>query len=189
MKYLNYNNISLVPNYSEIRSRDDVDVSCKLGNRRFALPVMPANMTCAIGKVQAKWLSENNYFYSFHRFDGLQNKKDLYWFVENANKENWWTISISVGVQKEDKQFIVEIIKNKLRVDFLTVDIAHGNHILMKEMLIFIKSQYSFVRKTMPCPYIIGGNVADGYGVKNLAEWGCNAGKFVVGGWLNFKNF
>ena len=60
-----------------------------------------------------------------HRF-GVSNFE----FVEIANKENWRTISISVGVKQSDIKELRKIHSKNLRIDFITIDIAHGHSTL-----------------------------------------------------------
>ena len=41
----------------------------EFGPRRFALPVVPANMKTVVDEPIAEWLAANGYFYVMHRFD------------------------------------------------------------------------------------------------------------------------
>ena len=43
--------------------------SVEFGGRRFALPVVPANMKTVVDEHIAEWLAANGYFYVMHRFD------------------------------------------------------------------------------------------------------------------------
>lgn len=166
-KQLYYDNVALLPNYSTLRSRKEADTSIVMGKFKFNLPVVPANMKCTIDEKLAFQLSEKGYFYIMHRFD-----IDVYNFVEQANQQNWKCISISVGV----KDFDIQLVKRltNYRVDFITVDIAHGHCLMMKEMIEVIK-QY------LPTTFIIAGNVCTPEGFNDLAQWGAHAVKVGVG--------
>jgi GMP reductase len=157
-----YKDIVLLPNYSSFPSRQMCSTYCNLGSRVFNVPICPANMTCTINTELSFWLSENDYFYAMHRFDGPTNKKDLKWFLELSNKENWKTISISIGVKDEDLRLLEWAKTEKLCIDFITVDIAYGNSVLMKEMLTFIRK--SFGDKV----FVIAGNVSTTDGFANI---------------------
>src|SRR4051812_704522 len=102
-KALAYSDVYLVPRYSDVKSRSKLDVSVELGGRKFKLPVMPANMVACINAERTKWLSENGYFYVYHRFNFGSNKylgNDNFSFCTKAEEEKWKTISISVGVKR-----------------------------------------------------------------------------------------
>ena len=176
--YYSYQEVFLKPRYSQFHSRSEADVSVKLGNKTFKVPVMPANMKCTIDAAKAKYMSDNDYFYVMHRFNSdplakpnADNKK----FIEMANEENFKNISISVGVKEEDVELIHYCILKNLRIDFLTVDIAHAHSVRMKEMLEFLHSVYK--RGVYERPFIIAGNVASAGAVVDLENWGADAVK------------
>ena len=134
MKALKYSDISLIPNYSDCSSRSNCDASVEIAGRNYKLPVIPSNMKSVIGVKQCKWLSENDYYYSMHRFD-----IDVQRFIEDANRDSWKTISISLGVKGSDKLLIEQIRASGARVDFVTIDIAHGYSRLMCDMIRFLR--------------------------------------------------
>jgi GMP reductase len=170
MKALKYSDISLVPKYSNVHSRVDCDTSLKIANHKFNLPIVPANMKSVIDMRLAKWMSENDYFYIMHRFDNhLADDVGL------ANSEDWKTISFSTGVKIKDKIHVTNIGKNKnLRLDFLTIDIAHGYCERMRVMLKHIK-------KNLPKTIVIAGNVTTPDAVVALSNWGADIVKVGIG--------
>lgn len=169
MKALKYSDICLLPNYSEAYSRSDCDPSVNILGNKFKLPVVPANMKSVIDMSTSKWMSDNGYFYIMHRFDNsLKN------IVSQMNKENWHTISASMGVKISDKKDVVALSKEKQRVDYLTIDIAHGYCDRMK-------SAISCIKEFMPDTKIIAGNVATPEAVRHLAEWGADMVKVGIG--------
>jgi GMP reductase len=167
-KALHYKDICLLPRYSDLKTRKDADVSVNFLGFKFKLPIIPSNMVCVIDEKRAEWMSENNYFYIMHRF-GVDNYK----FVKKS--QGWANVSISVGVQESDRQSLLKMKNDKVYPDFITIDIAHGDSILMKEMIEFIKG-LNFPSK------IIAGNVCTIDGYKNLKDWGADAVKVGIGG-------
>lgn len=168
---LNYSDIYLRPREGCLPHRANAYTGVSLGGAIFGLPVMPANMAACIDIPNARWLSDNNMFYVMHRFGHDQIE-----FVKQA--QAWRTVSISIGVNQSDKDLILQIAKENLRVDYITIDIAHGHSGLMCQMLLFLKELY----KNRIKPYIIAGNVATGAGVIALAKWGASAVKVGIGG-------
>lgn len=177
-KALNYSDIWLVPEYSELTSRSKANVRAEFLGRKYRLPVCPANMKSVIDMKTAKWLSENDYFYIYHRFGKTEDHPTN--FVRTANKEKWKLISISIGVKEEDKCLIDGILWGQNRIDIITIDVAHGHHLLVKEMIQFIKDTYR--KAKVQCPYIIAGNVCTPQAVYDLWTWGANAIKIGIAG-------
>ena len=68
-KKFDFEDITLLPNFSYVNSRSDCDTSVKFGGYRFKLPVIPANMESVINEELAHKLAKEGYFYILHRFD------------------------------------------------------------------------------------------------------------------------
>ena len=117
----------------------------------------------------AKAMSEDGFFYIMHRFGN--RLKDV---VTQMNEENWSVISVSMGVKINDKKDVVALAKYKQRVDYITIDIAHGHCSRMK-------SAIECIKKHMPSTKIIAGNVCTAAAVRNLYEWGADAVKVGIG--------
>lgn len=167
MKALKYSDICLIPNYSEVHSRVDCDPSIKLFGKKFLLPVIPANMKSVIDMHTCEWMSSHGFFYIMHRFD-----RDL--AEDVADAQDWDNISFSVGVKTKDKIAVQKISKREHRVDYLTIDIAHGYCKRMNTMIQWIK-------KHLPDTKIIAGNVATSCAVRELANWGADIVKVGIG--------
>ena len=167
MQALKYSDICLVPNYSEVHSRVDCDPSVDLFGKKFLLPIIPANMKSVIDMHTCEWMSSHGFFYIMHRFD-----RDL--AEDVANAQDWDNISFSVGVKASDKMAIQKIKKRGHRVDYLTIDIAHGYSARMKTMI-------SWIKKHLPNAKIIAGNVATSCAVRELANWGADIVKVGIG--------
>jgi len=167
MKALKYSDICLIPNYSEVHSRVDCDPSVNLCGKKFLLPIIPANMKSVIDMHICEWMSSHGFFYIMHRFD-----RDL--AEDVANAQDWDNISFSIGVKMQDKMAIQKISKRKHRVDYLTIDIAHGYCKRMNSMIKWIK-------KCLPSTKIIAGNVATPDAVRELSNWGADIVKVGIG--------
>lgn len=171
LKYtaLNYDDVYLIPKYSELESRKLADTSIQLGNHKFKLPVVPSNMKTVIHAEWCKWLSDNGYFYMMHRFDSVTVP-----FVKKANEEGYKFVSISTGVNQDSEDELVEIHKNGWRLDYITIDVAHGHHIKVKKTI-------DKIRNIFPNVFIIAGNVTTPEGVRYLEEAGADATRIGIG--------
>jgi GMP reductase len=164
-----FNDITLLPQFSYVESRSECDTKIKFGNHTFKSPVVPANMESIIDVSLAVKLSEKGYFYILHRFD-----IDEVSFVKTM-KDMGLISSISVGVNEDSYRLIDELVSKDLEPDFITIDIAHGHSIKMKKMVHYIKNR-------MMNTFLIGGNVCTPEAVNDLTEWGCDAIKCGIGG-------
>jgi len=89
------------------------------------------------------------------------------------NKDNFVT-SISLGVNKDSYDLIGKIVEYGLKVDFITIDIAHGHSNKMYNMIKFLK-------ENMPNTFIVAGNVSTVEAVFELEKWGADAVKVGIG--------
>lgn len=165
-----YDDISLLPRKSRVGSRSKVHVERRLGSGIFELPVIPSNMSCVIDEDIARQLSESGHFYVMHRY-GV----DIEAFVQRANEEKWKTISISIGARDVETMLLDSMKSRGFRVDYLTIDVAHGHSDTMRYMIRQVRKHYENV-------FLIAGNVATQGGVGDLQDWGADAVKVGIGG-------
>jgi GMP reductase len=163
-KALYYDDIYLVPNYSQLESRKLADTSVVFGNSRFELPIIPSNMMSVINEEWAWWL-----FYVMHRFNGCTVP-----FVRQTNENNWDIVSISTGVNDDSLKELQQIYDDKLLVDYITIDVAHGHHIKVKNRIEQIKDLF-------PNVFLIAGNTSSVEATLALEEWGADATKCLIG--------
>ena len=180
MKF-DFEEINLIPQKSIVESRSECDTSIKFGNFEFKMPVIPANMECVLNTNLAIKLAEKGYFYIMHRFEN-----DILSFIRQVtdiNRENFkWLdchakvlpISISIGVNDDSYTLLENLQALNLKVDYITIDIAHGHSIKMEKMLKHLK-------EIMPDVFIIAGNVTTLDAVSDLAKWGADSVKVGIG--------
>ena len=166
-----YSDVCLLPNISRTLTRKNCSTIVQLGNREFKLPIIPANMKTVIDPDIAIELAKKGYFYIMHRFD-----IDIMQFVKECNYiRPSIPVSISLGVKQADRSIVDCIKRERLTVNYITIDIAHGHCSLMRDML-------SYTRKALGdnvC--IIAGNVCTPDGVKQLSQWGADIVKVGIG--------
>ena len=167
---LHYENIFLKPNFNSIKTRSDIDTDINFLGKVFRIPVVPANMKCCVDFDICQLLDIKNYFYIMHRFD-----HDIFAFIKDANECYFNTVSISVGIQDKDKALISNISKHRFRVDYITIDVAHGHHSKVAD-------QVKYIKDNLPDTKVIAGNVATRAGVEYLAAAGADAVKVGIGG-------
>lgn len=177
MKTFDYKDVVLVPKMGILESRSQADTSIRIihyddnGAKSyfFKSPVIPANMESIINEDICIELAKNGYFYILHRFN-----IDSFSFVKKM-KNLGLVSSISIGVGKESYDLIDKFINEKIYPDFITIDIAHGHSIVMKDMI-------SYIRKVGIKSFIIAGNISTYDAAIDLIKWGANSIKVGIAG-------
>jgi len=167
MKKFDYKDINLVPKKCIVDSRSECDTSLKLGNFTFKMPIVPSNMESVINEDLCIKLAEAGHFYIMHRFDN-----DMFEF-HKMMKSRLLVSSISMGVNEDAYQLVDKFVDNDTYPDFITIDIAHGHSVKMKDMIKYIKAN-------LPGSFIIAGNVSTPEGVSDLESWGAHATKVGI---------
>jgi GMP reductase len=124
---------------------------------------------------KATWLAQNGYFYIMHRF--YEYDEILNWMRRMKDcKDLLPFISISVGIKKRDVELLDTIAKEGLRLDFVTVDVAHGDH---EEVLYMLSYLNELKQLLYPELFIIGGNIATSTAYKRMLPF-INAAKIGI---------
>ena len=181
MRSFNYNDVYLVPSYSELESRSMVDLSVKLFKHpefhTLRMPVIAANMKTVTGPDMAIALYKLGAMGILHRFQKSKKKyidDCMQYFLVNC------PIDISVGVNNLDPLVVFENDKNKGLLRSITIDIAHGYHIKMKRQITKVKEWLS-VNGLETQVDIIAGNVCTPEAVEELCNWGADIVKVGIG--------
>lgn len=168
-KVFDYEDIQLIPAKCIVKSRSECDTTVVLGNHRFKLPVVPANMQTIIDENVAEFLAKNGYFYIMHRFQP-EKRKD---FIKDMHGKGL-IASISVGVKDEEYKFVEELANENTIPEYITIDIAHGHSIAVIDMIKHIK-------KHLPGSFVIAGNVGTPEAIRELENAGADATKLGIG--------
>ncbi len=179
MKFLNYNDVFLVPRHSTLISRAEADPSTTFCGKSFKLPIIPANMVDVVDFKLANELCDSNIFYIMHRFfapptDVQENTMRVADFAREMNKVGKLT-SISVGVGTWWEGMLMNLNKNKVKLDFITIDVAHADHDNVVDIIKRIKDELTDTK-------LIIGNVATPEGCEFLIKLGADAIKIGIGG-------
>lgn len=175
MRGLTFDDVLLVPRHCEISSRKTPRLSTRLTkNYELSIPLIAANMdtiteaamACAMGKLGGMGI--------IHRFmsvedQALQVAQVLKYFKDHNLMS---PVAASIGV-KEDGMKRADVLA-QAGAQILTVDIAHGDSIMMLETLDYVKKKY-------PKIDVIAGNVATLEATRRLIDHGADAVKVGIG--------
>ena len=170
---LSYDDVLLVPQYSDIRSRSEIDISTNLGRGLdLKLPVIASPMDTISEAPMAIEMAKAGGVAIIHRYNSIDMQtrtirmsKDLY--------SDDMHVGAAVGVSDDYLARAAAAIAGG--ATFLCVDVAHGHHILMKEALTNLRANW-------PDIHIMAGNVATLQGINDLADWGADSVRCNIGG-------
>lgn len=170
---LAYDDVLLVPQYSNIRSRSECDTSIELGpGVKLDIPIIASCMDTISETNMAIAMSLKGGMAIIHRYNSPQKQAQL---IRTAiDHQPGAIVGAAIGVSSdflERAQLTVEA-----GALALCIDVAHGHHIMVKECLEELRQVFG------PSLCIIAGNVATLEGVNDLADWGANSIRIGVGG-------
>ncbi len=174
-KGLTFDDVLLIPRYSEVSSRRHTNLKTKITkNHSIDIPIIAANMDTITGPEMAMEMGRLGGVGILHRFMSPEQQVEDVKAIQKYFKEHSINLPIaaSVGVKEEGK--MRADLLAELGVEILTVDIAHGDSIMMMEVLEYIKKNY-------PSIDVIAGNVATPDGVRRMIDRGADAVKVGIG--------
>lgn len=172
---LTFDDVLLVPRYSEISSRKHPVLKTQITkNYTIDLPVITANMDTITEKEMACAMASLGGIGSLHRFMTEAEQVDMVKAIKTYMKErNLNTpVAASIGVKEEGMKRAEHLVEAGVQI--ITLDIAHGDSIMMLETLDFLKKRF-------PQVDVIAGNVATSDGVKRMIDRGADAVKVGIG--------
>ncbi len=171
---LTYDDVLLMPRHCEITSRSIPDLSTRLTkNKTMKLPFIAANMDTVSETEMALKMAELGGHAILHRFMSTEDQVVMLKALREK-KESGLDIylSASVGVKEEGMARADALVE--AGAEILTLDIAHGDSVMMLETLDYIKKKY-------PQVDVIAGNVAMPDGVERFINAGADAVKVGIG--------
>jgi len=171
---LSYDDVLLVPQYSDIRSRSGIDVSTDLGNNlKLELPIFSSPMDTISEAPMAIEISKHGGAAIIHRYVGIEKQARMIRMAHDLAKTDL-IVGAAIGVTDDYVKRAKAL--HDAGAAFLCVDVAHGHHILMKEAL-------HELRATLGSDiHIMAGNVATVSAVNDLADWGADSIRCNIGG-------
>jgi len=168
-----YDDMLLVPQYSDITSRSEVDIGSYLGDKKFTLPIIASPMDTISEAAMAKAMSDIGGLAVLHRYNSIEEQQKM--AHEVVSQADWsGQIAAAVGVTGDYLERAEALIA--AGTDILCIDVAHGHHVLMKKALETLRNEYD------NHIYIIAGNVCTLEGINDVADWGANAVRCNIGG-------
>jgi IMP dehydrogenase len=162
--------VLLVPKYSTIKSRKNLDTSVNLHGRIYKHPIIPANMKTIVSKELAFANAQSGGLTILHRFDIFENQLNLATEMIHAFGSD--SVIVSLGVQKEDYKNVPKFVD--VGVTGFCIDIAHSDSELCVNMINFLRNEFSNL-------FVIAGNTATYDGAIRLWDAGADVVKVGIG--------
>lgn len=172
---LSFDDVLLVPRHSEIASRRQPQLNSPVTkNFLLGIPVVAANMDTITEHAMACTLAELGGLGILHRFMTAEEQIRQIRLIRECITHNKLNIPVaaSVGVKNEGRERAHLLAEEGVKI--LTIDIAHGDSIMMLETL-------NYVRKKFPHIDVIAGNVATPEATERLISAGASAVKVGIG--------
>jgi len=171
---LTYNDTILKPQYSDIRSRSEVNIGNNLGEKYFPTPIISAPMDTVTESSMAQSMYDCGGLGIIHRYNTIgEQVKIAKSILKKKRTTRGAFVGAAVGVTGDYYERAQELIKSGVQV--ICLDIAHAHHILTKEALFTLKRDFDNV-------HFMVGNVATAEGFSDLSKWGADSIKVGIGG-------
>ena len=172
---LSYDDVLLMPQYSDIRSRSEIDISTDLGKGlRLQLPLVSSPMDTISETQMAIALSQHGAISVIHRYNTNAQQARLVAMAKDLATTEEIKTGAAIGITGDYLERAQ--VLHAMGVDFLCLDVAHGHHILMQEALTALR------RELGDDIHLMAGNVATLEGINSLADWGADSVRCNIGG-------
>ena len=175
---LSYDDVLLLPQYSDIRSRAEISLSADLGKGlELSLPMIASPMDTISEAAMGASLGMLGATAIVHRYNPVEIQgRHISMARDIAHTHGHSDVQVGAAVGITDDYVARAISALESGATFLCVDVAHGHHILMKEALTNLRNEVG------DGVHIMAGNVATLEGVNDLSDWGADSVRCNIGG-------
>lgn len=143
--YKTFDDVLILPQFSTIKSRKDVNISTTLGSLKLALPIISSNMDTITESNMAIAMAKSGGIGMIHRFSDIP--VSIEYFKQTAEQDCNCIMSVGMGEFELDRAKSLYVNGSRM----LCIDVAHGAQIQVAE-------QYKRIKDSCPDAYIIIGN-------------------------------
>lgn len=169
---LAFEDVLLVPQFSDVTSRKDTDISSWLDNNiKLNIPIISSPMDTVTGEAMACELSIFGGLGILHRYNTPDQQADMVKYCKDSMASS---VGAAVGSTGDFLERTAKLLNAGANV--ICIDVAHGDHISVKNAIRDIREKFGWNI------HIMAGNVATLDGINHLAHWGANSIRVGVGG-------
>ena len=171
---ISYDDVLLVPQFSDLKSRNEANIHSDLDSRRMLeIPIIASPMDTVSESEMAAAMSDNGGLAVIHRYNTIEQQAKLVHNAVTLTSGNG-LVAAAIGASGDFYERAQELVASYAQV--LCIDVAHGHHILMKEAIEKLKKRFGNEI------HLMAGNVATLEGFNDLADWGADSIRCNIGG-------
>ena len=170
---LDFDNVLLVPQLSNINSRSDIKLSRTFNFRSGSwtgIPIISANMTTVSSFDMAKELARHDLMTALHKYHSV-NELLTFYHLGLAYENCWYTI----GTNPDDLEKFKEVNSHKRPIEKICIDVANGYR---QSFVDYVAK----IRNVCPTATLMVGNVVTPAMIKPLVDAGAEIIKIGIGG-------
>ena len=165
---LSFDDVLLEPKYSEIKSRNEVDIGNFLDDKTYLdLPVISSPMDTVTEDEMAWAIYDEGGLGVVHRYNTVEEQVTLI-------KKRRGFKAAAIGVTGEYEERACALFD--AGIHYLCLDVAHGHHVLVKNALKTLREIFG------DKAHLMAGNVATLEAFNDLADWGADSIRVGIGG-------
>ena len=172
MTSMSFDDVLLVPQYSDIESRKSLSTSNQLDDDiTLGLPIISSPMDTVTEVDMAFAMDAHGGLGIIHRYNRVDDQARL---VKKAKLKGVDNVGVAIGVTDDFLERAQALVEEGASV--LCIDVAHGHHSMVERAIQSLKSVFG------DSLHIMAGNVATGEGARDLANWGADSVRVGIGG-------
>jgi len=166
-----YDDVLVVPQYSEISSRHKINIKSHVGNYlTLDTPIVAAPMDTVCETDMAIALHKQGAFGILHRYNTMEEQLEMYLEVQKASAHCGAAIGTGDGCLDRADAIV------GAGCDIICIDVAHGHHIKVKKTIAELRKMFK------DNIHIMTGNVATPQAFVDLSDWGADSVRVGIGG-------
>lgn len=165
-----FDDVLMPPRYSDVIHRGDVDLSVDFAGTQLSTPLISANMDTVTGEDMWRAMRKYGGFAYIHRFMTSEARLAHASIMLESGEHP----AMSIGVSSKEFEIAQEMITRG--VNHICIDIAHGDHVSMYQMLAKLRDRYTPDELT-----ICAGNVCTTNATAALRDAGADIVKIGIG--------
>lgn len=173
-----FDDVLLVPQSSNIKSRQEISLSTSLGKSMFRLPIISSPMDTVTEYSMALKMFSHGGLGIIHRYNTIEEQceivRSLSHELESTHNNNINNIAAAIGTSSDFEARANALYQCGARI--LCIDVAHGHHTLVERSLKTLRDHFGSKIT------VIAGNVATAEAYRDLSSWGADAVRVGIGG-------
>jgi len=170
--HITFDDVLLVPQYSDIKSRSEVTLTSELSEgMELRVPIISAPMDTVCGRLMATRLAEFGALGIVHRYNTIEQQAAI---VSEASGNGLRNVGAAIGITGDYIERATALVDAGAQT--LCLDVAHGDHVLMHV------GAHNIVDRFSNIAHIMAGNIATYTGALALAQLGVDSIRVGIGG-------